>query len=808
MSSNSIKIEIDNNNIGSTEKIESDDNKSPHNGKPITKVEISPNEEYLVTYSENDHSIVVWNIKNKGPHKPELFVPLSSHRRLFQIAISNDKKLAHINSDKYLETYDTENNNNKIKLDCDDNYKYCYCTFNLEGEFMSHEVKDNMIYIYSTETKNNKWNCKRMYKIPEDFNIIDISEYNIYLFSNNTIYEHNLITEKTVRIFKSNEMIIYNTSYNKRIRIFSNEKLIYIRINNKFVIYSIEFEIPFTLLYIDNIDNDIQLRNFMYRNGLIPYLISLINYDIIKELYWNECLDLLKEKGQLSKEFQTENLLNKIRTKTKYAFGIQGGHILKIKHKEVLATMNLKSEIPNEIIDWYLSIDVNNVNINKKTYETHILLNNNSQDTIYALFREININNYEELELTQNLIVWKINFGDGMIKLRVYNKDKYDTDKCDAEKEPIPICVKVENISADQYLLGTKLFNDSDIIVLTTKGLFIYNFNEIKQSISLSYLYCMNIAISESHKIDNKDDIVKQLKEVFSKPTLPLSNYDSLKGYDGWVSYIKDNKERLLKYGVELLKFAIEEHKLDLIEDIYKKCMNYYKDDLENNRMFLSIITSTIPLLSKCYPDYISRYSSETTMITDSSFYSIEYKNNNSHLYSTSEYPQIINLTKSIWWCKYNLLISKFVKEEIFKHKKTTTIMFMNPYIKFINYPQEYNWFKELIKSQPSPFVETINQDIYKTWDGEALIDFKWNNYGKYYYTLIWIVYIVFLGCFTAAATIPQQQYIDEDTQNQLLIASIILGFIHLSFEIRQFIYDPIRWLRNFWNIFGNMKVF
>lgn len=108
-------------------------------------------------------------------------------------------------------------NNHEIKLDCDDNYKYCYCTFNLEGEFMSHEVKDNMIYIYSTQIKNNKWNCNRMYKIPEDFNIIDIIEYNIYLFSNNTIYEYNLITEKTVRIFKSNEKIVY-TSYDKVIK--------------------------------------------------------------------------------------------------------------------------------------------------------------------------------------------------------------------------------------------------------------------------------------------------------------------------------------------------------------------------------------------------------------------------------------------------------------------------------------------------------------------------------------------------------------------------------------------------------------
>ncbi|PKY43086.1 hypothetical protein RhiirA4_508449 [Rhizophagus irregularis] len=52
---------------------------------------------------------------------------------------------------------------------------------------------------------------------------------------------------------------------------------------------------------------------------------------------------------------------------------------------------------------------------------------------------------------------------------------------------------------------------------------------------------------------------------------------DCLKHYDKWVLYIKDDKERLLKYGVELLTFAIEEHNLDLIEDIYKKSSAYYQ---------------------------------------------------------------------------------------------------------------------------------------------------------------------------------------------------------------------------------------
>ncbi|POG74053.1 hypothetical protein GLOIN_2v1580389, partial [Rhizophagus irregularis DAOM 181602=DAOM 197198] len=134
------------------------------------------------------------------------------------------------------------------------------------------------------------------------------------------------------------------------------------------------------------------------------------------------------------------------------------------------------------------------------------------------------------------------------------------------------------------------------------------------------------------------------------------------------------------------------------------------------------------------------------------------------------------------------------------KKQKTPTIIFMNPYIKFVNYPKDYNWFLELIWPQPSPFAETINRDIYRTWNGEVLINFKWNNYGKYYYAIILIVFLALLGCFNVAATIADM---DENIRNQLLNATIILGFIHLSFEVRQIIYNPIKWIRDFWNIFG-----
>ncbi|PKY27548.1 hypothetical protein RhiirB3_416120, partial [Rhizophagus irregularis] len=56
-----------------------------------------------------------------------------------------------------------------------------------------------IICIYSTQTKNNKWECKRFYEIPEDYELISISKYDkVYLFSNDHIYEWNINTERGV----------------------------------------------------------------------------------------------------------------------------------------------------------------------------------------------------------------------------------------------------------------------------------------------------------------------------------------------------------------------------------------------------------------------------------------------------------------------------------------------------------------------------------------------------------------------------------------------------------------------------------
>jgi hypothetical protein len=162
------------------------------------------------------------------------------------------------------------------------------------------------------------------------------------------------------------------------------------------------------------------------------------------------------------------------------------------------------------------------------------------------------------------------------------------------------------------------------------------------------------------------------------------------------------------------------------------------------------------------------------------------------------------------FFCYYffRYLIS-FIIDYLFPENKSLTITFMIPYIKFVNYPQVHGWrwwLWDLAKPEPSPFVKTISREIYKTWNGEALINFKWNLYGFNYYIFIWIMFTALLGCFSAAATLSDSD-ISEDVRNRLLIASIVLGFIHLFFEFRQLIYDSKEWIFDAWNYFGENKM-
>ncbi|GBB89682.1 hypothetical protein RclHR1_16470001 [Rhizophagus clarus] len=862
----SVKIDDKNDKDDDVQDDDDDDFDSdkPFNGKP-TMMEVSPNEKYLVAYNKEDNSILGWSIENhdEGPLKLDINFKLRDigEGTLYQMCVSDDKKLVYtygIHKTK-LAIHDMMDRDRKITVDCDFTDRCDYCTFNLKGELILY--CDPYIYIYPTKTKRNKWKYKRMYEIPLYFMPISISPKDkLYLYSNNSIYEWDLNTEKGVKIFGNDKEINPNLEdeliYSKdNIQISRNENLVCIKIDSKIIVYMIDLEIQVASL---DINYDIQLRTFVKHPVLCPLLFPLLLSlfkNKLKGEFWDECkgksLGHLKQSDQLSKEF----FQNYIQVTDDYVFGFPDENLWKIDLKEVISNiLNVCSSFKNsdesnnnnsdEIIEnWYFD--------KKETYKScdrlNLLLFNPYAypDVIKALFHET-ISNFEyknKLEVFGNLKKWKVIINNmGEIELQVFKK-------LNDINEWKLICKMVEPESIEgQSLVGIKLFDNSNIIILTIWGVFIYHFNENNKFISLIYHY-------EIYLYD-EEGFLRDYKKAFPDPAiLPLPNSKSFRS-DIWVSSIKNNKELMLKYGVELLKFAIRKRKPELIDEVYEKCITYFKEE-RNNRMFLSIITSIMPSLNEYYPEYIERYSLDTLMITYSSIYNTK----DDELHLDSFQYEMFNLSKSIWWAKYNAFMNQLYKDhkkilwilnviqiliilpifpiyfatlymlmefdfiivydkkvdkyrDIFSslyfsvynffsnYKNSSMIYFTNPYIKFITYPKDYNWFLELIKPQPSPFVETtMNRDIYKTWDGEAIINFKWNTYGKYYYAFIWILFMAFLGCFTIAATTPQQ-YIDDNIQKQLLVASVILGFIHLIFEIRQIIYDANKWIRDFWNMF------
>jgi WD40 repeat protein len=218
----------------------------PHNDKPITKIEISPNGEYLVTYSKEDHSIVGWKVDvDEGQLFTFKSAKIDVHKYVNQICVSDDKKLVYISDviGKYSKNYlnliavivineylfnlylidiiDMNNQGNKIELDLypysDYHYRPYYCTFNLKREFILYSEADDdkdydkkIIWIYSTQSQN-KWACKGIYKIPDNFELISISKYDkLYLYSNNYLYEWDIFTEKSIKIFANEKNYRYH----------------------------------------------------------------------------------------------------------------------------------------------------------------------------------------------------------------------------------------------------------------------------------------------------------------------------------------------------------------------------------------------------------------------------------------------------------------------------------------------------------------------------------------------------------------------------------------------------------------------
>ncbi|CAB4442906.1 unnamed protein product [Rhizophagus irregularis] len=149
---------------------------------------------------------------------------------------------------------------------------------------------------------------------------------------------------------------------------------------------------------------------------------------------------------------------------TKFVFGIRNGRVWKSKFNEKMSKTIFSSEI-----------SVHSFNLYMDTVSTNFLKAINDNVRFYSP------------EETGNLIKWNIHSEAGNLNWKFSKKGKLINTRI--ENFHYPYKYGNNDFRNDHELIESSLFNNNDIIILTTIGILIYTFSEKDKSIILNYFY-------------------------------------------------------------------------------------------------------------------------------------------------------------------------------------------------------------------------------------------------------------------------------------------------------------------------------
>ncbi|GBB92586.1 hypothetical protein RclHR1_20270002 [Rhizophagus clarus] len=739
----------------------------PHNGKSITKIAVSPQSKYVVTYSQEVKSFVGWHINEEDKsfkNYTKWFINDDEEDESF---IGCTKGLVRWFTKDRQENYsfigfimwaligDISNDNNDDDDDDDDSGPLIfddkvqsYKLFDLK--IFDFKVSDEKIIMYEGsngsaiiyDMKNGKeitlHSSFKKYKF-------DIPHYKYTNFlTNGDLATYNIIESKgcnkpviIIYTFKKNwyELDEMNIDFGG----ITNDVLWMLSNNTILILVLFTFQYRKILL---KVDVDIKMMKLRFFKSLVVISIDGIYYIysnrmdfLIKSITETDLKSSIKCNNLLKTFFETDD--NSNYSDVRFIFNDQ----------KVFGVFYEKPWI---------------INMKLCDLEAYILKDNSindidSQDLIneiifYCIENQLIESTEDEDEFMINYVIPNlINHNEKQNKY--YTRSKRDDDEIILET-----FVNNTNSSQDEMIFtcNIKLRSEnlkhitvdySTYILYDETELHIYTFNvkskKIKlQSYDIKFLkYAMNLY----NKIKQDTLEVEEIKEL-ARPT----NNDELKKQ--WVLYAIGQKYFLVNYGEKLLKSAIKQNNIVLIESIYNKILEYFRKDPKNNIYILSLLC--VSIIFGIYINNIVLFIFFLCIIN---------------------HPYII---------------------KFFNNKTKPRISFMVPFPCYVKYPQEYNWLKELFKPQSSPFTRTQNNELYKTWNGEAII----RMFGKYYYTGIWVLFILYLICFTLA-TFPTD-ILNKEVRKKLFFFQLFLDQFIYHFKVRQFIWSPIRWLSDIWNFF------
>jgi hypothetical protein len=795
-------------------RIESPDTRDPpnaHHGNQISLVSLSPNGKYVITYSEDDESIEGWIVKDSELIlDPEANVYRPGEPCIRDIKVNDDKIVCYVSFSNNIKIFQMLKEHRQIKFNppLPNRFEFPQVRFEKNGNLSillskPHRIliKPHKMFIYSPyhDKTNDELTLMSSHSCNDSVigMFIDEDNNSIWTISQNYLFQWDL---KTLQL-KFNYSLGFTSTRTTRkpfdanaiLTVISKENSIVVKYCNEISIFLKGFHFPIRNIRLKGYDIKVELCTVQNNDYLLAFNLPVIKDD--KQNITFYCItDINKQPIDASiifnEDFKNDSknkfILYEYNSESKEAYGLVNGKFSYINLSNLNWNKFFESQY-DDYVSWnnYLSRSfvMNYYNDASTFLEIEIIR------SLISEKRE-NIENISDIPFKNQKYKWRIGREDFNSKLSVYSDEK---------KPLFSTQIHFGNLRNWKILNNNALIlrNDSD-------GIIIYKYYSNNNSVKIQY------AINSKYIED-------------SGPILPI-NCD----YCGIESVIKitdstiEDDRCLAIYGTTLLQYLINSSKPELtryIEDIYNKCIKLVKEDPKRNFKFLNIITLSMNNLYEKYSDYVTKFNSEMFMVLDldnginadhSHFYTfsqeMEIKITNSHyFYTFNQEMEIIRITKDSKFFKFFHYLYYLLLSHLPDFNKTTQcITLIVPYIDYSRYPLEYNWWKELFYPQSSVFIDTCKKEFYTNWNGEAIINFKWKTFGRAYYFIIWLLFMVFLVCFTIASY--PTNLITQETREiriKLYQTTIAFGFFHLVLELRQFVWNPKKYFLSIWNLFG-----
>ncbi|CAG8566364.1 2143_t:CDS:2, partial [Dentiscutata heterogama] len=327
--------------------------------------------------------------------------------------------------------------------------------------------------------------------------------------------------------------------------------------------------------------------------------------------------------------------------------------------------------------------------------------------------------------------------------------------KCDSEKailkaktldSPDERDIILDRWKNKQFVMQYSCLYNDDLVLLTDKGVFIWTFNTRIKKIKLIYYY--------SNKGKNMQEIFKEV--TFSDSFLPSPHFVTSRS-DQEASYLFEelletyakDEFYLIIYGSNLMTKLVQINETKLMENLYRRFFEINININDPNIQLFSIISQSITKLSRENSIFVTDFMTEISFFITSDKYFLtkilEKGTSTNHLSHIGLYNQLYTsfLDTLIYkiFAQFDLFMQKlskvyfiratryFYEEHFVDFKHFVVLTF--PLTRFVNYPSKYSFWKELILPEPSSFAKSIDSEFYKTWNGEALLNFKWNTFGR-----------------------------------------------------------------------------